>query len=92
MARDSNLMGMAPYRSVDINTVYKMNIIVGGDRIFLRVEACNINLSHLSVLRSALRQCVPLTVTVVPLKPRNFRKNGRPEIPEILVYFCSING
>ena len=41
MARDSNLMGMAPYRSVDINTVYKMNIIVGGDRIFLRVEACN---------------------------------------------------
>ena len=37
-------------------------------------------------------QCIPLTVTVVPLKPRNFRENGRPEIPEILVYFHSVNG
>ena len=28
-------------------------------------------------------QCVPLTVPIVPLKPRNFRENGRPEILEI---------
>ena len=32
-------------------------------------------------LALAVRQCVPLRVTVVPLKPRNFRKYGRPEIP-----------
>ena len=32
-----------------------------------------------------VRQCIPLRVTVVPLKPRNFRKTGRPEIPEISV-------
>ena len=30
-----------------------------------------------------IRQCVPLRVTVVQLKPRNFHENGCPEIPEI---------
>ena len=44
-----------------------------------------------NIFWSKIRQCVPLRVTVVPLKPRNFRKNGRPEIPEILVNFRSVN-
>ena len=38
-----------------------------------------------NIFWSKIRQCTPLRVMVVPLKPRNFRKNGRLEIPEISV-------
>ena len=34
-----------------------------------------------------LGNCIPLTVSIVPLKPQNFRKNRRTKISKFPVYF-----
>ena len=47
----------------------------------LQVRSCCSEVDFVLILG----QCIPLTVPIVPLKHRNFRENGCPEIPDISV-------